>query len=75
MTPSPGIKPETHWWKAIAFATAPNLLSNVNNGAFFGNYSDKHTRNSIGALLDPILLSEIGRNIIPLILLLSFYSL
>ena len=26
MTPSPGIEPGTHWWKASALTTAPTLL-------------------------------------------------
>ena len=27
MTPGPGFKPRTHWWKASALTTAPSLLT------------------------------------------------
>ena len=33
MTPGPGIKPGTHWWKAGALTTAPTLVPE-NNTSF-----------------------------------------
>ena len=31
MTPSPGIEPGTHWWKASALTTTPTLLPKYSN--------------------------------------------
>ena len=60
MTPSPGIEPGLHWWKASALTTAPSMLtiltgSAQNNLAFVcGDRDSLHVRSQqLQGTLDP----------------------